>query len=492
MPSPQRLLLLAAIIVVLCFTFFFGIYSGSWTQASLEFFQRFGRGEHHFHLVLPATASNLNLCRLLLSGLVTGYPEPVLVGWDGHGLYDGAKSHLFKISETLAYLNSLPASADHDLVMVLDAYDIWLQLRPDVLIERYFEIVNKANQQLKDDGIFGLEHGGSDVRQSILFGPDKTCWPSYSGRAACWAIPESPMSEIAFGPATDKWMVPNRPRWLNSGTIIGPVNDMRDMFNGTMQQVRRAFDENFNEHNSDQYYFQDVFAAQEVGRTVLRNGSITAPIIGKDDSGHDVYATLPDLTDGRRTEYHITLDYETQIFQTSAAYTEYLTWMSFNHSTPALSQSTSQRRMDQIVLPNDIENSPPPFAAIEKETGLPVHHGWADMMLGMNGVTQTIFPIFHMTGVKGYRDRWWPRMWFHSHGKDLLDAARSASPYAEDPQLVAKVNGVKWKSATVYGTPKNASAGGSETRRGGAWSDQGAYMSWDDLCSAHEQKLYQD
>lgn len=166
----------------------------------------------------------------------------------------GAKSHLFKISETLAYLNKLPASNDDDLALLIDAYDIWLILRPEVMISRYFDLLEKSNERLQFQGLFGRQHGGAEIRNTLFWGPDKICWPVESWRAACWAVPQSPMRQNAFGPDTDTWMVLNRyvyccrtpccgprviqvncccdvrPRWLNSGTLIGPVKDMRDMF----------------------------------------------------------------------------------------------------------------------------------------------------------------------------------------------------------------------------------------------------------------------
>jgi hypothetical protein len=117
-----------------------------------------------FRLLLPATGINVDLCRLVLSAAITGYPKPILLGWGGHGQYNGSESHLFKISETFAYLNSLPPSADDDLVLVLDAYDIWLQLRPDVLIKRYHAAIEKANTRVRREGIHGADHGGANIK----------------------------------------------------------------------------------------------------------------------------------------------------------------------------------------------------------------------------------------------------------------------------------------------------------------------------------------
>ncbi|KAK4549730.1 hypothetical protein LTR36_005031 [Oleoguttula mirabilis] len=451
------------------------------TAGSNSFVNRHSLRE--LHLLLPATAANLNLCRLLLSGTIAGYPEPIFPGWDGHGLYDGAKSHLFKISETLAYLNTLPASRDEDLVLLLDAYDIWLLLPPEVIISRYEQMVKASDQRLREDDLYGQQIGGVEIRNSIFFGADKTCWPDDARRAACWAAAETPMRQKAFGPDTDSWMVPSRPRWLNSGTIIGPVKDMRDMFNGTMAMVHRVFDEDYKFRTSDQYYFQEVLGAQEIARMGLRDGGVQLPVLGRDPSnGSEIFGVVPNVPNGHRTEYHVTLDYQSEIFQTSAAYAEYLVWMSFNHSTETAQQPSGYRqRLDQLQLPQDVATAAPPFGKGFPADTVPGQYRWADMMLGVNMVTQTVFPVFHMTGDKSLRDKWWPRLWHHPYGKALLSASKE---YA-DTNIVANVNGVKWTGATVV---RNGSLPG--TTRGGAWSDQGLHLKWDDLCAVHEDELF--
>jgi hypothetical protein len=227
-----------------------------------------------FHLLLPATGSNVDLCKLLVPAAITGYPNPILIGWEGRGQYNGSESHLLKTSETLAYLNNLPPSVYNDLVLVLGLHDVWLQLRPDVLIKRYHAAIEKANTRLQRDCMHCIDHGGAFIKQSILFGPDKTCWPADGRRAACWAVPNSTLASDIFGPATDSWMVPNRPRWLNSGTTTGPAQDMRAMFAATLQVVRRKYDEDFEFRTSDQYYSQEMWAEQEISRLVPRDGCL--------------------------------------------------------------------------------------------------------------------------------------------------------------------------------------------------------------------------
>lgn len=150
------------------------------------------------HLLLPATTPNPNLCKLLLTTHLLHYPTPILLGWAGAGAYNGSESHLFKIASTLQYLKGLGRGAEEkgDLVLVLDAHDVWVQLGPEVLISRYKRVAEKGTGE-------------------VVFGPDKVCWPEDERRAACWAAPEARMERAAFGPGTDAGDVKGvRPRWL--------------------------------------------------------------------------------------------------------------------------------------------------------------------------------------------------------------------------------------------------------------------------------------
>lgn len=500
MPTLRRTWWLAVFAAGLLTILIAGIYSSSTPISSLG--QRLrkgsdGAGDLQFHLLVPATASNLNLCKLMLSAAVTGYPDPILLGWNGHGLYNGAESHLFKISETNAYLNSLPTAQDGDLVLLLDGYDVWLQLRPDVLISRYHAVVEKSNKRLRKEGIYSQEAGGAPIRNSIIFGPDKTCWPEDPRRTACWIVPESTMPSDCFGPETDQWVVPNRARWLNSGTIMGPVKDMRDLLNATMSTIHRTYDEEFEMNNSDQFYFQEVWAEQEFSRTLLRDGRIEPPTFDMPGMG-PVQGVLPTIPEGTRTEYHIAVDYESGLFQSAAYYTEFVTWMSFNHNTAISSDqrqhSLSRLRIDQITLTPDVLASPPPVPKDLADDILPQDVSWEDLMLGTNVITQQVFPVWHVTGVKQYLDTWWHRMWWHPHGEALLKASKGLSGKSWDSiEIVAIVDGVRYAGAKMQMSSAEPSPDASDYETGylgGAWSDQGDWLDWKGLCGMHEDELF--
>jgi hypothetical protein len=155
-----------------------------------------------------------------------GYPNPVIINWnktfDDAALVDGG-SHLAKIAGVHQYVSALNEEHDEDLVLMIDGYDVWLQLRPQTLIDRYFAINRDADQRIRR--VMG--HAGDGIQQEIIFGCQKRCWPWKEDDPPCYAVPESTLSEHVYGPRTDTAgpdgnpYINYRPRFLNSGTGIG-------------------------------------------------------------------------------------------------------------------------------------------------------------------------------------------------------------------------------------------------------------------------------
>jgi hypothetical protein len=125
MVAVQRSVIVVATAAIVGLTILFAFWTPEILPTTVETVLHTLNSQSHrtrrLHYLLPATASTLNFCRTILSGAITGYPEPILIGWAGHGKYDGAKSHLFKISETLAYLRALPRDNDDDIVLLVSA-----------------------------------------------------------------------------------------------------------------------------------------------------------------------------------------------------------------------------------------------------------------------------------------------------------------------------------------------------------------------------------
>jgi hypothetical protein len=102
-------------------------------------YQELQTSAQYFHLLIPADARGVNLCKAIVSSACLNYLVPTPINWgetfNDSGLVAGG-SHLAKITGVLDYLNSLESDRDKDLVLMVDGHDVWFQLRPGVLIER--------------------------------------------------------------------------------------------------------------------------------------------------------------------------------------------------------------------------------------------------------------------------------------------------------------------------------------------------------------------
>lgn len=449
------------------------------------------------HVLIVATSSNLDLCRLLLSLAVLSYPQPVLIDWEGEGIYNASETHLAKITGTLRYLDALPPEKQNDMILMLDGYDIFMQLGPDVLLKRYFQTTAAARVRLTDQfgEEFVKEHGLYD---NVIFGPDKMCWPGDPRRAACWIVPESTLSTRTFGPDTDQFADPQlaRPRWLNSGTIMGPVSGMRSLFAGTMDKINATFNASYELNSSDQLYFADQWADQEYMRLVAQYGDEAVPTpsaVPTTLPGIAVptdlpclmneHVFVPVLANASTKDFHIGLDYESRIFQTCAFYETSLQWLTLNESSTSFASETPGNQ--QLELRKDILDSPGPFATLYKEENEKLSvTPWTGISLGVNVATGRVFPVLHFTGNKTLRDLWWTRMWFFPHAERLLRASDRVSMVEIGDEAIG---GVRWRKDAPWSGYASDGVVGT-----GVWVDKGvgARLSWNDVCGEHESILF--
>ena len=241
-------------------------------------------GKERFRLLIPATNTEINLCKTLMTAHALGYPMPTLIGYNetydhsgklvllenavwhteqAVGMMAGG-SHIMKIVGVLEYLDGLDSSADDDLVMSMDAYggswyewtnrvtqdthreaDIWFQLRVETLIERYYAINAAENERIRQR--LGRAADIEGIEQTIVFGSGKRCAPNQVHTVACYPVPDSPLPMDTYGANTDTIMGRNRytslrQKWLNSGFIMGPVKDLRPMFRRALEKVEALQD----------------------------------------------------------------------------------------------------------------------------------------------------------------------------------------------------------------------------------------------------------
>ena len=454
--------------------------------------------EAHLHLLIPATSSNQYFCQLLLSAAVLHYPTPTLINWAAKEDENEFVQHIAKISKILDYLKGIPKGKEKDLVLIVDGFDVWFQLRSDVLIKRYFAINKGANKRISKSLGKAAEKEG--IKQTVIFGPDKLCWPSGTdgGRAACWAPPQSTLPKDAFGPINDTDIVTAisdpvhaRPRWLNSGTVMGTLGDVRAVFEATLDFVQKN-----HTSDSDQWYLANLFAEQEYSRTLLQQ----KPSFNKPASPE-----IPVIEKGKKTEYHIGLDYESELFQTVGYYQTFISWLWFD-AAKGKGQKLSQSFTNPhgFELPDDMLASPPPFSVQSKShwettnegdeeireaaTQLPLDRSWKDLPLATNVITKHIFTVLHFTFVKELRDEWWRKMWYYQQGKELLLAS---ARQRKAPTIDKPVQGRMWWNGDASHLADSEQVLKSmQGQKGGAWSDQGRWVPWDEMCSAHEALIF--
>lgn len=443
--------------------------------------------ELKLHLLIPATSPNPNFCRTTLSAALLDYPTPIIINWEGNEQANNPyASHLAKIDGILNYLRGLPSRNDEDLVLIVDGYDVWFQLRPEVLIERYQKTVKKRNEKLTTD--FDPQVlAQHNLQQTVILGSDKKCWPQDMKYAACYAIPESPLPKDLFGSETDKVgkHTVARPRWLNSGTILGPISEVKAIFEATKQRTVDHFN-----GFSDQWYMAEVFGHQEYQRNLLSKHPMQNP-----EAEH----ITPEINENERTEYHMALDYETTLFHTNSFAGKDTAWITFgsNEQDDKFKESNYVKFHGGSVpqLPSDIANSRPPIAKglvddnlFPKKKGvqeLPYNTTWADVPLLVNMVTGSVPVIIHLNGRKEKLDEWWPELWWHKFGWGkhlLLSGSRAgAGPLGTTTNEDTGETITWWKGA--YNSRRGENSG--------YWASNGEWLYYNEICEPLREILFE-
>jgi hypothetical protein len=452
------------------------------------------------HMLIPATSTNHHLCQLMTSAVVLGYPAPILLNWGGVEDADDYVQHLQKVEVVLSYVESLPEEQQDELVFMMDGFDAWFQLPADIMIKRYYDVVDFAHQQnVEMYGADGVER--HDIRDTVLFGPDKLCWPEDPNRAACWVVPESWMPEQGFGPDTDHGIHDhNRARWLNSGTILGPAREVREVFAATLAKIH-----DHHTTDSDQFYFSNVWADQSYARRLVgleydRSRGVNVseteakllpppppppPPPQEVPEGEEPPPPppppppgleIPELKEGKNYELHIGLDFSSDIWQTIAYYEDYMTWVQHNYSSRyTLSDAAAINPSHHFTMPADLVGLSPIMALARNGDRGNVNYeqlpeamrSWATVPLATNTVSKTIAPVLHFTGKKSYRELWWPRNWFWPYQEEIFKWLRERGVVREG----------EWRDPLAGGWTYS-----KKNRKG--------WVNWEDgLCGAYEERL---
>lgn len=397
-------------------------------------------GDRRFVLLIPADSPRPDLCKTMMSAIALGYPMPVIVNWgiDFHDIFgDMGGSHLAKVTGALSYLDELSSNKAHeddrlrgdDLVMIVDAYDLWFQLPPEVLLRRYHAANAAANERLAEHG----GHGLVPMEQTIMLSTQKKCYPppETGSNLHCDSIPDSPLRGDLYGPNTD--MDPNenpkefhdvRPKFLNSGTIIGPVDDLRRYFRRVLGKMNEMIATSEVRVYSDQGIFGEIFGEQEIYRQWRRERRASSTQVGNE--AFDLIA--------RDYEYHVGLDYLQNIALTTAFAEQDGDFVLLSNRS-SLDQHASDLSIFPTRLqsvPQDVEISEQPLTDILGQTDA-TSYSWGESPLYADFYTTSVPALLHhnahIDGLKERRIWWWDRTWYFPYLRELMMA--QLTPLAE-------------------------------------------------------------
>ncbi|KAK6527544.1 hypothetical protein TWF694_004527 [Orbilia ellipsospora] len=307
--------------------------------------------DRRIHLLIPVTAPNDKFCKTFFSSIVNGFPPPFLINYN-QTYWQEAIARAQKIKGFHTYLHE--RTRDEDIIVMIDGFDVWFQLPLQVLLSRFLKL-------------------GAPV----VFGADKKCWPNDMKSIACTAIPESPLPKDVFGDDTDRQTILRerrqkydnfRPRWVNSGTIIGYAKDVRSIYDEAWKKVEAA-----GEVDSDQLILAEVYGDR---------------IVKGDNS--------------------MTVDFYSSLFQT----------MTYSHNDVAFVRNPSEEWTSTTFSRTISEEKLPleDLGLSASKSPNPDRSPWKWRNLAWNKVSNRIPTLLHFNGPKQFIDLWWPRMWYYKDG----------------------------------------------------------------------------
>ncbi|RSM20705.1 hypothetical protein CDV31_000392 [Fusarium ambrosium] len=429
---------------------------------------------------MPADSPHINLCKTIMSAVALGYPMPTLLNWGreyNRPSWHFAGSHIAKLESLLGGIEALLENGDasvNDVAILVDAYDMWFQLPPSVLLERYHQLNREADARVRKEWKTFADFPIPPPRQDIIVTTAKDCFPdSYSGsdpRYEHW--PESPMPKDMYGEGTDviPWSFDParkykkvRPRCVNSGLIMGSMGALRDALRRCKEKIGRVA-MNGRQLWSDQALIGEVIGDQEIWREWVRHlaSSWNGSIAHNDKTSLDV--AVRSIADaallGQRFEFGIGLDYNFTTAPPTCSAEEDGYFVNLSD----IANVTSESEKAGVPGPPRINGPPPELRRSPDKILNGTNWGsvplYTDFFFGITPVG--IHHNAYVNGLKGLRLRtWWDKMWYYPQLRDLIvqrlnDDDESERPLAEvEDGIVYRADG-HHKTARVF-SPRNPS-----------------------------------
>ncbi|KAL0939499.1 uncharacterized protein CTRU02_206109 [Colletotrichum truncatum] len=465
-------------------------------------------GPRRLRLFMPADGPHINLCKTVMSAVALGYPMPTILNWNGEFNrpdWHFAGSHIAKLESLLAVIDTLYAEDDdvneNDLVLLVDAYDIWFQLPPSVLIERFHRINRDADARVAKQ--WG-EHGYTPdfpvppPKQQIVVTTAKDCQPDWESgsnpRYEYW--PDSPLPPDFYGEGTDK-VLPYafdsarkykkiRPRCVNSGMIMGTIGALR----GALQKCKEKVDMvamSDRQLWSDQALFAEVIGDQEMWRYWIRgllstwNGTTS----NQEELPREVRRVADQALAGEGFDFGIGLDYDFATIPPTCSSEDDGFFVRLDDTDAVIKESKKAGVPGGVRvkgIPPELEHERDPLPGLS----------WGKVPLYTDFFFGTIPVGIHhnayIFGLKPWRlEHWWNMTWYYPHLRELvtsaLQANRKLMPLARLP-----LNGDNG-SEMVYWTSKEDEKMVKVFDRSNEES-KFAPISWDGVCQKGNKRWY--
>lgn len=427
----------------------------------------------------------------MLSAAILGYPSPTLINW-ARDLPEHLKEKNREKAPSMVegvnqFLTKLDTSHDDDIAIVLEGESL-IQLRASTLVERFFSINNRANERLRKD--WGKYAARNNIRQEVLIGAQKECSGLSANDAACYGAPQSILPPKLYGDDTDVEGGDDenrfdhfRPRFLDTGSIVGTVGGLRKLFAAAAEHAHGKDDK------EQKLALQRIFGKQQSYREVLRrqSGFKYNTAFSKEHLAtiKNTVQNNPNAT----VELGIGLDYYSEISANAAFSGDDLAPITFS-DPKSLQTARAEHKIGltdaQQPIAGDISNSLPPFWTFSVEPALPRWDPWKSTPLFTNLYTGVTPAIVRPTprGNGGASDDFTKAYWFTKHARTLLDA------HIYSPIRPVAVGGEN-SSTTREFWPEDIWRGGARDARVDVMTGDG-WVKIDQECKEWGEDLFQD
>lgn len=402
------------------------------------------------HYLVVGSHVKKNLCANIVTALANRYPFPTMIGYHGKGDYDVKASNLGKLRAMRRYLIDTPNAEDDDLVIVIDGYDVLAQLPAQAMIEIFFETMARHDKHLADR--FGLTVEQARERglyTGVLWGADKGCYPPMFDEPQCWGLPPSFLPHNVYGRSThDGSLAMNDPVYVNAGTVMARVGSIRELTHGDLLLINNTFSEDFKYKKSDQYIQGKMYANQEVNRTKALTGGLVPGLEGSR------YVPKPSEFGTDRTDYHISVDFESAFTVTQCGNEGWMHNLKFNRpdGTGVMDEDVGQERESfksfPIQMPGTIRGALTRlYESIPHKT--PAEQWLKNIKLGTNVATGHIYGMYHGTCNKSnFMDRY-KALWTYHHSRALMRATTEAFR-KKQPLADHQIDGRTWVAPAYF------------------------------------------